>query len=240
MSSEGNLSPSFGQRREFRSSCEIGYFLYSHAGLLPQSLHVLGIGLFLVLSLIIQLSWAPVTPRAVLPGMFPSRPWKKPESTLLESRVAVLLLFILLPSGSWIPLTRGSCSQCYHGCTCLALTSLTSFSLFVSNKSSREHLLVPLITGIEKFFATLKTTPELLVFHLAALPGDTRVVKIPNEDQGLWMEDFYLLAADACHITLLFSYLWDLSCLQATPPHKALISSLLSFLKCVCPFSAGF
>lgn len=112
--------PSFGQSREFRSSCGAGYFLYSHAGGLPQSLHVLGIGLFLVLSLIIQFSWAPVTSRAVLPGTFPSR--RKPESLPLESRIAVILLFILLHSGSWMPLTQPRLP--------LAFTSLTSFSLF--------------------------------------------------------------------------------------------------------------
>lgn len=66
--------------------------------------------------------------------------------------------------------------------------------------------MVPLVTGIKKFYAMLKATPQLLVFHLAALSGRVRVVKIPNEDQGLSVGDFYLLAADACHITLMFSY----------------------------------
>lgn len=64
------------------------YFLCSHAALLPQSLHVLSIGLFFLLSLVMQLSWAPVTFRVVLPRTFPNRPWKKSESTLLG-----LLLF---------------------------------------------------------------------------------------------------------------------------------------------------
>lgn len=156
----------------------------SCAGLLPQSLHVLDIVLFLVLSLIIQLSWVPLTSRAVLPGTFPSRPWKKPQSPLLEPRVAVILLFILLPSGTWIPLIHGSCSQ---GCHWLSHYHCYQEALCHTQESS-----------------------SLLVFHLAALPGRVRVVKIPNEDQGLWMGDFYLLAADACHITLLFSYLGDL------------------------------
>lgn len=85
---------------------------YSHAGLLSQLLCVLGIGLFLILSSIIQLSWAPVNSRTCLSGTFPSRHWNKPESTLLESRVAVILLVHL--ASIRIPLTHGSCSQGCH------------------------------------------------------------------------------------------------------------------------------
>lgn len=131
---------------------------------------------------------------------FPNRPWKKPECTLLEFRIAVVLLFVLLPSGSWIPLTHGSCSQGCHW-----LTHPWPAYLRVTGPAesiSQSH-------WIKKFFAILQTTPQLLVFHLAAPQGHVRVVEIPYGDQGLWMGDFYLLAADACYITLVF-YLWDL------------------------------
>lgn len=107
---------------------------------------------------------------------------KKPKSALLKSQVAVILLFILLAS---LRILNSTNSRLLQPRLPLAFTSLTSFSLFVSNRSSREPLLGLLIPSIKNFFTTLKGTLELLAPHLVALPGDVRVVKTPHEDQGL-------------------------------------------------------